>query len=264
MSRSLPGTTALGACQDDRMSTPYYRQDLARIHHEGFAFHADDCAPGIIGLLEPVRSREGLVVEVGCGSGLLTRHLVQAGLRVIATDASPAMLELSREVAPGAEAEERLTLPDDPIPAADAIVSVGHALNYLPDEASIDLALIAIAGALRPGGVLAIDLCDLAYGEARGDAPSSKGWVSDDWALVTEFTRPTPERFVRQMATFTRNDDGSWRRDDERHDNVLLDITKVPTLLAEHGVEVTLGSHFGAQQLPEGLYSVIGTKGGTD
>jgi SAM-dependent methyltransferase len=243
-------------------SAPYYRPDLARIHHEGFAFHADGAAPGIIEVLEPVRATSGLVLEVGCGSGLLTRHLVEAGLRVIATDASPAMLELAREVAPGAEAIERLTLPDDPVPDADAIVSVGHALNYLPDEASIDRALAAIAGALRPGGVLAIDLCDLRYAEARGDAPASKGWVSDDWALVTEFSSPTPARFVRQMAVFTRNDDESWRRDDERHDNVLIEVSRVPALLAGHGVDVTLGTTFGAYTLPEGLFSVVGTKAG--
>ena len=121
--------------------TPYYRPDLARVHHEGFAFHADGAAPGIVELLEPVRERGGLVVELGCGSGLLTRHLVDAGLRVIATDASPAMLDLARTVAPGAAAIERLTLPDDPIPECDAVVSVGHALNYLPDAGSIDRAL---------------------------------------------------------------------------------------------------------------------------
>ena len=241
-------------------SDPYYRRDLARIHHEGFAFHADDAAPGIIELLEPVRASGGLVLEVGCGSGLLTRHLVEAGFRVIATDASPAMLELAREIAPGAEAIERLTLPDDALPAADAIVSVGHALNYLPDEASIDRALVAIAQALRPGGVFAIDLCDLQYAEARGDAPASKGWVTDDWALVTEFDTPTPDRFVRQMAIFMRNDDGSWRRDDERHDNVLIEVSRVPALLAEHGVDVTLGTTFGEHALPEGLVSVVGTK----
>jgi len=241
-------------------SDPYYRRDLARIHHEGFAFHADDAAPGIIELLEPVRASGGLVLEVGCGSGLLTRHLVDAGLRVIATDASPAMLDLARGVAPGAEAIERLTLPDDPVPEADAIVSVGHALNYLPDEASIDRALAAIARALRPGGVLAIDLCDLRYAEARGDAPAGKGWVTDDWALVTEFSSPTPARFVRQMAIFMRNDDGSWRRDDERHDNVLVEVSRVPALLADHGVDVTLGTTVGTYVLPEGLFSVVGTK----
>ncbi len=69
------------------------------MHHLGFGFHADACAPGILALLEPVRDRGGLVLELGCGSGLLTRHLIDAGHRVIATDASSAMLELAREVA---------------------------------------------------------------------------------------------------------------------------------------------------------------------
>jgi SAM-dependent methyltransferase len=240
--------------------TPYYRPDLARVHHEGFAFHADDAAPGIVELLEPVRERGGLVVEVGCGSGLLTRRLVDAGLRVIATDASPAMLDLARTVTPGAAAIERLTLPDDPIPECDAVVSVGHALNYLPDASSIDRALRAIADALRPGGLMAIDLCDLTYGEAGGDAPAAKGWVTDDWALVTEFDRPSPDRFVRQMAIFTRTDDGSWRRDDERHDNVLIEVATVPALLADHGVEATLGSRFGSYRLPDGLFAITGGK----
>ena len=242
--------------------TPYYRPDLARIHHEGFSFHADGCAPGILELLEPVLVRRGLVVELGCGSGLLTRHLVEAGHRVMATDASPAMLDLARQVAPGAEGIAQLTLPDDPVPQADAIVSVGHVLNYLPDEASIDRALTSIAGALGADGVLAIDLADLRYAEARTDAPGSKGWATDDWALVTEFDTPSPERFVRQMAIFSRNTDGSWRRDDERHDNVLIDVSAVPALLRDHGVDVTIGNAFGAYVLPEGLHAVVGTRAG--
>jgi len=82
---------------------PYYRVDLALVHHLGFGFHADDCAPGILELLGPVRERDGVVVELGCGSGLLTRYLVDAGHRVIATDASPAMLDLARGYATGAQ-----------------------------------------------------------------------------------------------------------------------------------------------------------------
>src|SRR4051794_21145697 len=110
----------LGVHAADR---PYYQADLARVHHLGFGFHADQCAPGILALLEPVRERGGLVLEVGCGSGLLTKHLVDAGHRVVATDASPAMLDLAREHAPGAEDIRQLVLPDDPLPAADAIVA---------------------------------------------------------------------------------------------------------------------------------------------
>ena len=238
---------------------PYYRRDLARVHHLGFAHHAERCAPGILEILRPVRERDGLVVELGCGSGLLTRHLVDAGHRVIATDASPAMREIAAGFVGSAATIRRLTLPDDPIPPADAIVSVGHALNYLPDEDAIDRALVAIARALLPGGVLAIDLCDLDYAEALGDQPSF-GRAGDDWAIVTERSTPEPARFVRTMAVFTRSDDGTWRRDDERHENVLVDVSRVPALLAAEGVEARVGTSFGSERLPAGLRAIVGIR----
>jgi SAM-dependent methyltransferase len=241
--------------------TPYYRRDLALVHHRGFGFHADACAPGVLALLEPVLDRGGLVVEIGCGSGLLTRHLVDGGHRVIATDASPAMLDLARDVVGDAQEIRRLTLPDDPIPMADAIVGVGHALNYLPDLDAIDRALIAIAESLRPGGVMAIDLCDLEWGAARQDE-GSHGWVGDDWAIVTEFSVPSPDRYVRQMASFIRDEDGSWHRDDERHDNILVDTSQVPALLKDHGVGATVGTSFGNETLPVGLRAIVGRRVG--
>ena len=240
---------------------PYYRRDLALVHHRGFGFHADRTAPGILSLLEPVRARNGLVLELGCGSGLLTRFLVDAGHRVVATDASPAMLDLAREVAPGAEDIRPLVLPDDPVPECDAVVSVGHVLSYLPDETAVERALEAAADALRPGGVFAIDLCDLRWGEAREEPPSS-GTVGDDWAIVARFSVPRPNQFVREMTTFVREDDGTWRRDDERHENVLIDTQRVPALLAEHGLDVRVGRSFGDEELPEGLVTIIGRRPG--
>jgi SAM-dependent methyltransferase len=237
----------------------YYRPDLARVHHLGFGFHADMCAPGILELLRDVRERDGLVVELGCGSGLLTRHLVEGGHRVLATDASPAMLELAREHATEAAEFRVLVLPDDPIPTADAIVSVGHVLNYLPDAGALDRALIVAAQALRPGGVLAIDLCDLRYGAERAEAPSL-GRTADDWAIIVDFSLPAPDRFVRQITTFVRTAHGGWRRDDERHDNVLIDVGGVPAVLAEHGVDAEVRPGFGGEQLPSGLFAIVGLR----
>lgn len=235
----------------------YYRDDLALVHHLGFGFHADACAPGILALLEPIRQRGGLVVELGCGSGLLTRHLVDAGHRVVATDASPAMLDLARDHATGAERVERLILPDDPLPEADAVVSVGHVLSYLPDADSLQRALAAAAGALRPGGALAIDLCDLEWSAVRRDQ-RPQVHRGDGWLLVSEFSVPSPGRFVRDMTTFVRADDGSWRRDDEHHENVLVDTALLPGLLREHGVEAAVAPSFGAEELPAGLVTLIG------
>jgi SAM-dependent methyltransferase len=239
----------------------HYRRDLALVHHRGFGSHAQACAPGIVALLEPIRSREGIVLELGCGSGLLTRELTAAGHRVIATDASSAMLDLARSYAPAAEDIRTLVLPHDPLPPADAVVSVGHVLSYLPDEHAIDQALTAIARALRPGGLFAIDICDLAYGRARHDAPPAAR-IGDDWAIITRFSRPAPNRFVRQITTFVPGGDGSWRRDDETHHNVLIDTARVPVLLAADGIQVKVASAFGTEQLPTGLRVLIGQRDG--
>jgi SAM-dependent methyltransferase len=237
--------------------SPYYRADLAKVHHLGFGRHATNTAPGILALLEPVRQRGGLVLEVGCGSGLLTRPLLDAGHRVIATDASPAMIELAREVVPDALELRVLALPDDPLPEVDAIVSVGHVLSYLDDATQLERAFDRLGGALRPGGVLAVDLCDLRFGEARRDAAPYVA-VTDDWAIFTRYALPRPTQFVRDMTIFVRTDDGSWRRDDEGHDNVLVDTSIVPGWLARHDITAEVRTAFGTEELPDGLMVIVG------
>jgi len=206
-----------------------------------------------------VHEKGGLVLELGCGSGLLTRYLVDAGHHVVATDASPSMLDLARQHAAGAAEIRQLVLPDGPLPDADAIVSIGHVLSYLSSEADIEQALVSAADALRPGGVLAIDLCDLEWAEFRRDAPTVAR-RGDDWVIVTEYSIPSPDRFVREMTTFLPNPDGTWRRDDERHVNVMFDTSRIPALLTAHGVEATIGKTFGTEELPAGLVTVIGRR----
>ncbi|MEO8108063.1 MAG: class I SAM-dependent methyltransferase, partial [Actinomycetes bacterium] len=238
---------------------PYYRDDLARIHHLGFGHHADACAPGIVELLADIRKRDGLVLEIGCGSGLLTRHLTDAGHRVLATDASPAMVKLATHNVGDAAQVRQLTLPGDSVPSVDAIVSVGHALSYLPDEEALDMALVALAKRLRPAGVLAIDLCDLAWGRhRRGERPA--GWVGDDWALVTEFPFEGDDRYIREMTTFTRLSDGTYRRGHERHHNVLVDASRIPERLASLGLSAEVRPAFGSEQLPVGLVAIVGQR----
>jgi SAM-dependent methyltransferase len=238
----------------------YYQADLALVHHLGFHHHAERTAPGLLALLDDVHRRGGLVHEVGCGAGALTRRLVAAGHRVVASDASPAMVDLVRRELPDVEVR-RISLPDDPLPDADAVVGVGHVLNYLPDAEAVRRALIAIAASLRPGGVLAVDLCDLAYGAREGEPPYAR--VEADWAIVTRFSSPRPDRFVRDITTFLREGDGRWRRSDERHDTVLLRCAEVPGWLAGAGVPARIQPAFGAEELPRGLVVLIGERNRT-
>jgi hypothetical protein len=168
------------------------------------------------------------------------------------------MLRLARTTAPGAEEIVRLTLPDDAVPKVDAIVGVGHALNYLPDAGSINRALLSLAKSLLPGGVMAIDICDLEWGTTH--TQQNLGRVGGDWAIISRFSLPSPDRYVRDMTTFTRNDDGTWRRDDERHDNILIDTSTIPILLASEGLQVEVRSSFGSEDLSAGLRTIIGLR----
>jgi hypothetical protein len=84
------------------------------------------------------------------------------------------------------------------------------------------------------------------------------GRAGEDWAVITATSLPAPDRFVRQITVFIRDKDGSWRRDDERHDNVLIDTAQVSALLAAEHIEVTVTSAFGTEQLPTGLAVLIG------
>jgi SAM-dependent methyltransferase len=236
---------------------PDYHQDLALVHDRGYGFHGDRCAPGVLALLEPVRG--GRVLEIGCGTGALTRHLLAAGHQVLATDASPAMLARARETLGPAVELAHLTLPDDPLPAADAIVAIGHPISYLGSAAEVDRALIAMAGALRPGGVLAIDICDLDWATARVGA-SNLGRTGADWAIITEFSVPAPDKFVRDITTFVPDGNGAWRRDTEHHENVLVDTSRIPDLLRSHQVSATVRSSFGEEELPRGLKAIIGVR----
>jgi hypothetical protein len=87
-----------------------------------------------------------------------------------------------------------------------------------------------------------------------------QGRVGDDWAIVTRFSLPEVARFVREITTFLRHDDGTWRRDDERHVNVLLDTSRIPELLDAHGLEARVGTSFAEETLPDGLVTLAGRK----
>ena len=98
------------------------------------------------------------VLDVCCGTGLMTTELVQRGLDVVGVDASPEMLERARALLGPDVHLQVAVLPDLPVAGPfDAAVSTLDGLNYLdlPDFAA---SMVTVHALLRPGGWFVFDL----------------------------------------------------------------------------------------------------------
>jgi SAM-dependent methyltransferase len=244
---------------------PYYQPDLAWVHHTGYSHHVAQVRDGIVKLLRGHGLTVGArVLDVGCGSGLLARALIAEGFAVHGVDASAAMIELARNHAEGGRFDV-VRLPtrravDDvgALPAADAVVSTGHVLNYLDSRDDIAQALGELARAVRPGGLIALDLMTERFCEARDRNPLH-AQVTEDWAIVTRFSRPQPFRFDRAITVFRRAGD-AWRRSDEHHRNVTFEADAALRVLRDHGLDARAQAAFGDEALPDGLIVLVGAR----
>jgi SAM-dependent methyltransferase len=92
------------------------------------------------------------VLDLGAGTGKLTRALATRGLEVFAVDPAPKMLDQLRTAIPGATVSAGTA---EDIPLADASVDavvVGQAWHWVDQDAAIP----SVARVLRPGGTLGL------------------------------------------------------------------------------------------------------------
>jgi SAM-dependent methyltransferase len=156
------------------------------------------------------------VLELGCGTGEDARHLAAQGIRVTATDASPAMLEHAREKnqhTPLAEFHllDLNYLPDnDFIGPYDGAFSNFGVLNCLEDWHPLAEWL---AARIRPGGVVALsimsryclweigwNLLHLKPGQAARRLHGQSSFQPDDAAEAITIHYPTARQMAKAFA----------------------------------------------------------------
>jgi len=187
-------------------------------------------------------------MDVGCGAGPLTRALVDAGFDVTGVDTSAELLELARANVPSAQFVHA-SIYDFPIQGYDAVVAVGEALTYHPEDAYADNLVSGFferaAASLPPGGMLIFDVIGL------GEPPlAGRTWSSgEDWAVLVETTENQTERsLVRNIQVFRRCGD-AYRRSHEVHTVRLFDVSRLCHQLTSLGFATETSQSYGAQKL---------------
>ncbi|MDO5662936.1 MAG: class I SAM-dependent methyltransferase [Brachybacterium sp.] len=129
------------------------------------------------------------ILDLGCGTGLLTVTLAGSGRTVLGIDPSAAMLEVARS-RPGGEQVQWIHGTSGDIPrgvTADLAVMSANVVQHLLGE-DLGRTLSHLASPLSPGAVLAF--------ESRN--PVARAW--EDWAHEGETERDTAQGRLRESA----------------------------------------------------------------
>jgi SAM-dependent methyltransferase len=223
----------------------FYGPEQAGIHHEAFGRLAVRAADQLLTELTAAGLTRGTVVDLGCGSGILARIVSDAGYDVLGTDISASMVALARANAPRARILQG-SLYDVELPAAVGVLATGEALNYATDPragpATFEGFVRRVHGALIPGGVFAFDVS--VHGRSGPTGIRQQFHDGDGWSVgVREVEKG--DRLTRDIATFTKEPDGRYRRTDEEHVLHVFDRDALVTTVQDAGFDVTTAIDYG-------------------
>jgi SAM-dependent methyltransferase len=239
----------------------YYGEDVAYIHDVGHADFALRSAPGILEILGRNGIRDGLIVDLGCGSGVWARRLVDAGYDVLGIDISEAMIELSRKKVPEADFLVG-SLFEVEIPPCAAVTAVSEVLNYLFDAENEDLGLDRLFGrvhdALAAGGVFVFDV--LGPGQVPTGTAARGFGVGEDWAVLSEREEDAGRGTMERRIVSFRKVGEHYRRDEEVHRVRLYDPSELSAQLERAGFFVRTMRSYGDFSLSEGHAAFVARK----
>jgi len=204
---------------------------------------------------------EGLVVDLGCGSGLTARRLTDAGYNVIGVDISPEMVELARTNAPDATFIVDSLFSFD-IPPCVAITAIGESINYAIDDSTtrqdVDGFVQRVFDVLLPGGLAMLDAAG--PGRIGPGVRNDARFEGDGWALFVRTEGSDDGLTMTRETMLFRQEGDVWRRTDERHRLDLFSPESVTEQLLGTGFDVLVMSGYEDLTFPEGWNGFLGRK----
>lgn len=234
----------------------WYKEDLAFIHDVGFAEYALKSAPGILAILQRMKIHQGLIVDLGCGTGLLTQELAKANYHVMGIDISESMIAIARQRMPEIEFQVGSLFKVD-IPQCIAVTCVSECLNYLFDPDNDHHTLVQLFNriykALIPGGVFLFDIAE--PGQIEGKTKTFT--QTDEWTVLVEKDEDKERGILTRQITSFRKVEENYRRSDEVHHQRLYKASDLAKELSQVGFQVEISDSYGQYSLPKAHAALV-------
>jgi SAM-dependent methyltransferase len=241
-----------------------YGDDLAYIHDAGFGGFAREAGSAVLELFRAAGTVSGLVVDLGCGSGIWARQLVENGYDVFGVDISASMIALARKNAPRATFAVGSLL-EARLPRCRAVTAMGECVNYAfdPKNSASKLARLfrRVHRSLEPGGLFVFD--SAGPGRLGGPSPVRRFFEGEGWTILVDAAEDRQKMTLTRRITTFRRSRKLYRRSEEVHVLNLYLPGDLATLLRQANFEVKLLPGYGASNLPGGLTVFVARKPGT-
>jgi Methylase involved in ubiquinone/menaquinone biosynthesis len=234
-----------------------YKTDVAWIHHVGFGDFARSAGAEVLKILRRAGIRSGILVDLGCGSGIFAAMAERAGFHVAGVDQSRAMLALAKLESPKSEFIQS-SVDRFPLPPCDVVTALGEPFNYGVRRRLSHLRRVfkQVARALSPGGMFLFDLI-----LHEGQPMNYRSWrAGDGWTILWEVAEDEKRRnLTRHNITF-RTVRSRIRRGEEHHTVQLFKREEVEQALRAAGFRFVVSPKYGGWSLPPRRLAFIATK----
>ena len=186
--------------------------------------------------------RDGLVLELGCGTGSLTELLAARGFDMIGVDNSDEMLNIACEKREKS-GRDILYLNQDMrsfelYGTVRAVVSVCDSLNYLLEDEDLTACFRLVNNYLDPGGIFIFDFnTRYKYETVIGDSVIAEN--REDCSFIWEnFYDPEEEMNEYDLTVFVREEGEHFRRFTETHFQRGYTVEQMKQLVSQAGMTV--------------------------
>lgn len=196
----------------------------------------------VVRMLKNEGIRDGLILDLGCGTGSMTELLARVGYDMIGVDNSADMLEIALEKREKSGLDILYLLQDmrefELYGTVRAVISVCDSVNYITDESDLLQVFRLVNNYLDPGGIFLFDLKTVhSYRDLMGDSVFAEN--RERGSFIWENCYYEEERLNEYGLTlFVEEEDGLYRKFEETHYQRAYEPEAIRALIEKAGMEL--------------------------